>query len=117
MIGTIMIEGLEIECIVGIHPAERTAAQMLLIDVELDRDFEAAAHHDDVEHTVDYVDLAKVLTDLATAGRYRLIETYAEEAATTVLRQFSGTRVKIKVMKPAAVPSASWAAVQIERVP
>ncbi|MCB1282228.1 MAG: dihydroneopterin aldolase, partial [Salinibacterium sp.] len=43
MIGTISVEGLEIECIIGIHPEERDKPQVLLVDVELDRDFAAAA--------------------------------------------------------------------------
>ncbi|MCA9319707.1 MAG: dihydroneopterin aldolase [Planctomycetes bacterium] len=115
MIGTISVEGLEIECIIGIHPEERDKPQVLLVDVELDRDFAAAAEGDDMAHTVDYVDIAGALTTLAVEGRYRLLETLAEESAKLVMSRFGGERVAIKILKPAAIPEASWAAVRIER--
>ena len=115
MIGTIAIEGLEIECIIGIHPEERETTQTILVDAELDRDFEAAVAGDDIDGTVDYVDLARDLTELAVEKRYRLLETYAEEAAEILLDLYGASRAKVKVMKPAAVPAARHAAVTVER--
>ncbi len=115
MKGTILLESLEIECIVGIHPHERSEPQKLLIDVELDRDFDAAQATEDVEHTVDYVELADALTELAVRGRFHLIETYAERAAEMIIEKFRADRVALEVKKPAAVPRARWAAVRVER--
>lgn len=115
MIGTILVEGLEIECIVGIHPEERTTPQLLLVDAELDRDFAAAAESESVGETVDYVDLAEALTTLALDRRYQLIETFAAEACDLLIERFGALRVAVKVMKPGAVPKASWAAVRLER--
>jgi len=115
VIGTILLEGLEIECIVGIHTAEREAPQLLLVDAELDRDFARAAASESVAETVDYVDLAGALTELAHTGAYQLLETFAEDACRLMLERFGGSRAAVKVMKPAAVPAASWAAVRVER--
>jgi len=114
MIGTIHIEGLEIECIIGIHPEEREKPQVLLVDVALDRDFSAAASTDAVGDTVDYVDVAQALTSLAVESQFQLIETFAERATTLLLSQFNCERAAIKIMKPSAIPEASWAAVSFE---
>ena len=115
MIGTIIVEGLEIECIVGIHPHERIEVQTILVDCELDRDFAAAAAGDDVTMTVDYVEVADLLTDLAVERQYQLIETFAEDAAAVILERFQAQRVALKVAKPAAIPKAKWSAVRVER--
>ena len=115
MIGTIMVEGLEISCIVGIHPHEREEEQALYVDVEIDRDFASATKSEKVDDTVDYVALASKLTELAVKNQYQLIETFAEDAANILIDDFGAERAAVKIMKPAAVPEANWAAVKVER--
>lgn len=115
MIGTILLEGLEIECIVGIYPFEREKEQVLMVDLEIDRDFAAAAASDAVEDTVDYVALAALLTELAQRRKYKLLETFAEEAAAALIKEFGARRALVKIMKPGAVKAASWPAVRVER--
>ena len=39
----IRVEGLEVECVVGVYPEEREVAQRLWIDLELGLSLEAAA--------------------------------------------------------------------------
>ena len=75
----------------------------------------AAAAGDDFSQTADYVEIADALTDLAVERQYRLLETFAEEGARLLFDRFGAERVGLKIMKPAAIPSASWSAVRIER--
>ena len=117
MMGTILVEGLAIECIIGIHPEERVTPQTILIDCEIDFDFAGAAADDDFGQTIDYVAVAERLTNLAVARQYQLIETLAEDGAQAILAEYGASRVAIKVMKPAAIPKAKWSAVKIERKP
>ncbi len=117
MIGTIFIEGLKIDCVIGIYPHERVKEQTLIVDCALDRDFAAAAMSDHVKDTVDYVHLADALTNLAKTRKYKLLETFAEEGAALVIREFAAARVGLKIMKPGAVPRANWPAVYVERRP
>lgn len=117
MIGTIFLEGLEIECVIGIYPHERTKEQLLLVDCQIDRDLAAAVKSDDVKDTVDYVHLAQALTKLAKDRKYKLIETFAEEGAALLIRDFGALRAEIKIMKPGAVEGANWPAVRVERRP
>ena len=116
MIGKVGLEGLKITCIVGIHPHERTNEQDLFIDISVESDFAPAAAAENVRYTVDYSAIAEELTQLATERRYQLIETFAEEAAARVFTLYSGVEaVSLTIRKPAAVPAATCAFVQIER--
>ena len=115
MIATIAVEGLEIECIIGVLPTERETPQVIFVDVEIDRDISAAVHEDDVARTVDYVEIARLIQDVAQERKFQLIETLAEVGAKAVLDGFGAERAKIKIMKPSAIPAASWAAVTVER--
>jgi dihydroneopterin aldolase len=69
-----------------------------------------------VEDTVDYDWVARLLTDLAQARRYRLIESFAEEGAALLLQQFEDVEtVRVEERKPGAVRAAEHAFVRVER--
>jgi len=114
--GVIGLVGLRIQCIIGIHPHERTEEQPVLVDLEVERDFAAAAASDDFAHTSDYTAMADLLTELARQRRYRLLETFAEEAAQALFRQFPEVdSLRLELRKPEAVPAADASFVRIER--
>jgi dihydroneopterin aldolase len=117
MIGTTGLEGLRVDCIVGIHPHERETRQSVFLDIDLDYDFAVAATVDAIGDAVDYTRVASQVTDLAERRGFQLIETMAEETAAMLLAQFPQVRrVRIGIRKPAAVPAASCAFVRVERV-
>jgi len=108
VIGTIGLKNLHIECIVGIYPHERTDAQPLFVDVEVDHDFDSAAAAEHVDETVDYDHLAALLTELATEKQYQLIETFAKDAVDGILAKWPAVLgVRIEIRKPNAVPAAA----------
>ena len=116
MRGTIELERLEIDCIVGIHPFERVQEQKIFLDVLLEIDFAPAAASENVANTIDYTDVAATLTDLVRTRRYQLIETLAVEAADLLLSQHPQVeRIQIAVHKPAAVPQARDTVVRFGR--
>lgn len=116
MNGTIELERLEIDCIVGILPFERKTPQKVFLDISMDLDFSAAAASENVSDTVDYTAIAQELTQLVKERRYQLIETMAVECADLVLeRHHAVPRVAIAVHKPAAVPQARDTVVRFER--
>lgn len=117
MIGTAGLQGLRVECIVGIHPHERVARQTVILDIDLDYDFAAAADADAIAGAVDYTRAASLVAELAERRQFQLIETMAEESAALLLAQLAQVRrVRIEVRKPAAVPAADCAFVRVERL-
>lgn len=116
MTGTIFLKDLKILCIVGIHPKERDFKQALFLDIEIDYDFSAAADSENVRDTLDYSELADVVDQLIVNRKYQLIETAAEETCQVIFRKWPQVqRCKVKIKKPAAVPQATYAAVEVER--
>ena len=82
---TIIIQDLEVRCRVGVPEAERAEPQRLLVTVQMESDFSAAAASDDLKHTVDYYAVSRRLLALGERGTWKLIETLAVEIAETIL--------------------------------
>ena len=51
---TLKINGIEVECVLGDLPEERTREQKIQVDVSLELDLEAASASDSIDDTVDY---------------------------------------------------------------
>lgn len=112
--GTLFIRELPVECVIGIHPFERCSRQRLLITVVLETSFRDAAAADTLTATVDYVSLAAKIEQIATEGRFRLIETLAERIA-DALFDSSMQRLEVEVLKPAALPRTANVGVRTRR--
>lgn len=116
MTGTTGLKQLRVDCIVGIHPHERTHPQTVILDIELDYDFTPAASSDAIPDAVDYDLVAASVTELIQERRFRLIETMAEQAAAMLLDRVPAVRtVRLEIRKPAAVPAAACSFVRVER--
>lgn len=115
MTGTTGLKDLRVECIVGIHPHERSTVQTVYLDIEIDYDFAVPAASDAIADAIDYDAVVTSVTGLLQASKFQLIETMAEHAAALVLRQSPASTVRIEVRKPAAVPSAACSFARVER--
>ncbi|MDA1183120.1 MAG: dihydroneopterin aldolase [Acidobacteria bacterium] len=116
MIGTTGLQGLRVECIVGIYPHERQIRQSVVMDIALDYDFAAAAASDAIAEAVDYDVVAGGITELVQDRAFQLIETMAEEVAEMLLGRLPQVRrIQLEVRKPDAVPAATSAFVRVER--
>jgi len=116
MIGTIELERLEIDCIVGILPFERVTEQKIFVDVSMELDFAPPSASEDVADTIDYTVVSRELAELIRERKYQLIETMAVECADLVLsRHPSVVKASIAIHKPAAVPQAKDTIVRFGR--
>ncbi len=111
----VFLSDLVVEAIIGIHPWEREVPQRLVLQLEVAVDVAAVAATDDLDLTVDYAALAERVRGFIRDGRYRLLETLAEEAAAMIQTEFGVNWLRLKVGKPGAVITASEVGVQIER--
>ena len=112
---TIIIHELEVWYHVGVPDAERAAVQRLLLTVEMERDFTAAAAGDDLRETIDYYAVSRRLLGFGAGRSWKLIETLAVELAAMVLQEFGAARARVEVKK-FILPEARHVAVQVERV-
>ena len=111
---TITIADLEVCARVGVPDEERAAPQRLLLTVEMERDFAAAATADTIGDTIDYHAVTMSLTRMAETGEWRLIEKLAEDAAALVLAKFQPNCVRVEVKK-FILPQTRLVSVRIER--
>ena len=115
-LGTIILSELKVECVIGIYPKERKVKQLLFLDIEVVYNFSEAAHRDDIQHTLDYTQLADEIAHLLRKGKFNLVETAAERCCELIFQRWPEAKsCKLKIKKPAAVPSADYAAVYVER--
>lgn len=112
---SILVEGLEVETVIGVFDWERQIKQRLVIDLELSTDIRCAAETDDLQYTLDYKAISDAVVASAEQSNYQLIESLAESLAAMILNDFSVTAVTIKLSKPGAVPQAQNVAVKIHR--
>lgn len=112
---SVFISQLTVTAIVGIHRDERVAPQPLTLDLELLCDNARVYSSNDLADTVDYAEVAVRVTELITQGRYRLLETMAEDIADMLLASYRISQVQVRVEKPRAVGKARAAGVRIVR--
>jgi 7,8-dihydroneopterin aldolase/epimerase/oxygenase len=96
---TVFVAGLEVPCKVGVAPGERAVPQTVIVDIRVWSDFARASVTDSVSDTVSYSKLIQRTKTVASARKYRLLESMAEELARMAL-SFQGSRgVKVRLRK------------------
>lgn len=116
MFGTTGVRQLQVDCIVGIQPHEREREQPVLLDIEIDYDFAAAAASDAIGDAADYDAVVRSVTHLIQVQKFFLIETMAETVAAMLLNDTPRAHaVRLEIRKPAAVPRAQCSFVRVER--
>lgn len=111
----VIIEGLEVDAVIGIYDWEKAIQQPLVIDMTMAWANEPAAASDDIADALDYEALSNAVTEWVQAKPYGLIEKVAEVIATRTLQQFGVSWIRVRVAKPTAVKAARTVAVEIER--
>lgn len=115
MVDRILIEGLRVATVIGVHPWERARTQPVILDLDVGFDTRNAARSDELPDTVSYGDIARHVTRLVEAARCELIEALAEQIASSLLAAFPLREVKLKLAKPGAIPNADQVAIVIHR--
>jgi FolB domain-containing protein len=113
----IHIEGLELDCIVGVRPWERRRPQRIVLDLALGLDSSRAGRSGRIVLTCDYDRVADEVQALFRFREYQLIEVATEELAALLFGVHPAlSRVQIRLTKPAALPGrARGAAVSMQR--
>ncbi len=115
MTDKIILDSLEVECVIGVFDWERKTKQKVEISFELDCGLFQAARTDDIEHTVDYKAISKAIIALVEPSEFFLIETMAEKIAETCLSFDGVNRASVTVSKPGAIRGSKNISVRIIR--
>lgn len=112
---TLKINGIEVECVLGDLPEERTREQKILVDVSLELDLETAADSDSIDDTVDYALLVGNIREALEDAKCRLLERAAGLVADVCLEEPRVERAAVTVRKFGSVPGVASAAVTLVR--
>ena len=110
----ISIVDLEVFYRVGVPDAERAQPQRLLLTVEMETDFSAAAKSDAIADTIDYFAVTQRLLKFGDGREWKLIEKLAADIADAVLAEFKPQTVAIEVKK-FIIPQARHVSVAIAK--
>lgn len=114
----ITIKDLEIFAFHGVNPEEKEQGQRFTVTAEMTTDVREAAADDDIDETVSYSAVAKLILKEFTAAKYDLIETAADRVAAAVLGAFPRVEeISVTVKKPDAPMKAvfDYVAVTVRR--
>ncbi len=106
----IAIEGVEVECVVGVYPTERDRLQPLRVDLYMEVDTRAAGQHERLRASVDYAAVASQVTFLLKACRFGMLETAAHALSRLLLappalgeRRAQVEALRLRLTKPLAL--------------
>ena len=111
----IFVQGLEVECVIGVWEWERQITQKLIIDLEMGWDISAAASSDALEDTLSYKDVAKRVNAFVVETQANLVETLAEGIAGLLQEEFGVPWCRVRINKRGAVTGARDVGVDIAR--
>ncbi len=95
----ISIVDLEVFYRVGVPDAERAQPQRLLLTIEMNFDFSAAAKTDSIADTIDYFAVSQRLLKFGDGKSWKLIEKLAADIADLILSEFKPESVTVEVKK------------------
>ena len=112
---TLKLNGIEVECVLGDLPEERTREQRIAVDVSLELDLAVAAETDCIDDTVDYALLVGNIREALEEAKCRLLERAADIVADVCLEDPRVERVAVTVRKFGSVSGVASAAVTLVR--
>lgn len=110
----ISIVDLEVFYCVGVPDEERARPQRLLLTVEMEFDFSAAAKSDSIADTIDYFAVSQRLLKFGEGKNWKLIEKLAADICEMILAEFRPQSVSAEVKK-FVIPQARYVSVAVAR--
>jgi len=110
---SLIITGLNIDTVIGVHAWEQKIKQKVLLDISIPSDFSNCL--DFLANTLDYDALCSSITEFVEGKNFQLIETLANEVCRHVKESFKVAKLTVTVTKPHAVKNAGAIQVRVER--
>ena len=107
------LNGIDVDCIIGERPDERTRTQRLRVDVALTID-DKVATTDELADTVDYAALTEGIRAALVAAKCRMIERAAKVVCDLCLKDAKVSAAKVCVTKSGAIEHLESASAVVE---
>lgn len=102
--GRLLLHGLRFFAHHGCRTEERSLGSHFVVDVELATDFGAAADSDQLELTVNYSEVYRLVRALTEDTEFNLLETLATRIAQALVQMAGVLEVTVRVTKPPRLP-------------
>lgn len=112
---TVVIRDLLVRGIIGINDWERDVEQDILVNLTLFADLRQAGTSDDIQDSVNYRTVAKLVIDHVKSHQPYTVEALAADIARLCLAQPNVNRARVRIEKPGALRFAQSVGVEIER--
>ena len=114
----IIIKGLQLYAFHGVMESAKLHGQPFFIDLTAEANLNRVAVNDNIDETVNYAQLIRVVQNVFTSAKFNTIERAAQVICDAVLRNYPLVkRVNVVVKKPQAPVSCNveYVAVELER--
>lgn len=112
----IVIEGLKVETVIGCFAWERQIIQPLSLDMTVSTCLDKVAYSDQLNDTLNYVQLCDVATQTIQSAKPQMLEHAALLVLEQLFAQFETIEsIKIHIRKPAIIAQAQAVGICLER--
>ena len=84
----IRIKGIECDFHIGCYEEERSRAQKLSFEIDVNFDIKKASVSDNIEDTVNYVGIINIVEKLSKQGSWSLVEKLSRDIGLAILEQY-----------------------------
>lgn len=95
----IHLDSIEVWTRIGVPEAERSKPQKITISVTLEFPLGRAGRSDDLRHSIDYYEVYQMVHAFAQQGQRHLLENFAEELASLILKKYRVQAVSVEACK------------------
>src|SRR3989344_9546490 len=99
----IIIKDARFYCKTGVREEERKQKQELRISLEIFCDLSKGAKTDDIKDTINYSDVYKLLEQIISKNRFKLLESLAEDISKKIFENFNAGKITVKIIKSNAL--------------
>lgn len=111
----IFLHEIKIKTLIGIYPWERSAAQLIQLDLEIALPTSRACQTDNFEDALDYALIVQRIKETLSQKHFSLLEALAEHIAQIILTEFGSPWTRISVAKLSAIRGVRKLGICIER--
>jgi len=115
---SLILKGIQFVGHHGVSKEEREAGGRFSVDVTLSLNLSTAGHSDSLKDTVSYSEVNQVVLNIGIQNRYHLIETLAENIASSLLKTFPPVQevdVQVRKLSPWVPGFLDFVAVHLHR--